>query len=204
VRIADDGEILVRGPCVMLGYYRKPDETRQVLTADGWLSTGDIGYLDEDGYLIVTDRKKDLLKTAAGKFVAPQPIENQLKSSPFILNAAVVGERRKFVAGLIVPHFANIEAEARTIGLAFHSRAELAAHPWVRELIENEIARLTAHLAQYEKIKRFSLLDHDFTFEDGQLTYTMKLRRRVVEERYREAIDRLYVDAPEPEPVPRP
>ncbi|MBI3670052.1 MAG: long-chain fatty acid--CoA ligase [Acidobacteria bacterium] len=135
VRIADDGEILVRGPCVMRGYYLKPAETREVLSDAGWLATGDVGYLDPDGYLVVTDRKKDLLKTAAGKFVAPQPIENTLKSSPFILNAAVVGDRRKFVAALIVPHFANVGAKARELGMEFSSRAELAAHHWVHELI---------------------------------------------------------------------
>ncbi len=203
VRIAEDAEILVRGPCVMRGYYNKPDETRAVLNEDGWLLTGDIGYLDVDGYLVVTDRKKDLLKTAAGKFVAPQPIENSLKSSPFILHAAVVGDRRKFVVALIVPHFANVEARARKMGLQFSSTAELAAHPWVRELIGREIERLTVHLAQYETIKRFAMLDHDFSFEGGELTYTMKLKRRVIEERYRDTIERLYADVEEPRPLPQ-
>jgi len=203
VRIAEDGEILVRGPCVMRGYYSKPDETRAALSDAGWLRTGDIGYLDADGYLVVTDRKKDLLKTAAGKFVAPQPIENSLKSSPFILNAAVVGDRRKFVGALIVPHFANVEARARLAGLQFSSSAELAAHPWVHELIGQEIERLTAHLAQYETIKRFAVLDRDFTFEGGELTYTMKLRRRVIEERYRDLIEQLYADVEEPRPLPQ-
>jgi len=203
VRIADDGEILVRGPCVMQGYYQKPEATRETLSADGWLRTGDIGRLDEDGYLYVTDRKKDLLKTAAGKFVAPQPIENSLKSSPFILNAAVVGDRQRFVAALVVPHFSSVEAKARESGLEFASRTELVAHPWVRELIGQEIARLTSHLAQYETIKRFALLDHDFSFDGGQLTYTMKLRRRVIEQRYRAEIERLYADVAEPRPMPR-
>ena len=203
VRIAEDGEILVRGPCVMRGYYKKPEETRVALSDDGWLSTGDIGYLDADGYLVVTDRKKDLLKTAAGKFVAPQPIENSLKSSPLILNAAVLGDRRTFVVALIVPHFANIEACARDMGLEFSSPAELAAHPWVCEQIRLEVDRLTAHLAQYETIKRFAVLDHDFTFEGGELTYTMKLRRRVIEERYRETIEQLYADAEERRPLPQ-
>src|SRR5712692_7795460 len=202
-RIAADGEILVRGPGVMCGYYNQPGETGAALSADGWLRTGDIGYLDADGYLVVTDRKKDLLKTAAGKFVAPQPIENSLKSSPFILNAAVVGDRRKFVAALIVPHFANVEARAREMGLQFSSPLELAAHPWVHELIRAEIDRCTAHLAQYETIKRFAVLDHDFTFEGGELTYTMKLKRRVIEERYRDVVEQLYADVSEPRPLPR-
>ena len=202
VRIADDGEILVRGPCVMQGYYLKPGETREVMGGDGWLRTGDIGRLDEDGFLYVTDRKKDLIKTAAGKFVAPQPIENRLKTSPFILNAVVVGDKRKFIAALVVPHFANVEARAKEMGLTFSSPAEIAAHPWVRELIGKEIERLTAHLAQYECIKRFGLLDHDLTFDGGQLTYTMKLRRRVVEQRYSTAIEQLYADVEEPRPQP--
>jgi long-chain acyl-CoA synthetase len=203
VRIAEDGEILVRGPCVMLGYYKNAEETRAVLDGDGWLRTGDVGYLDPDGYLVVTERKKDLLKTAGGKFVAPQPIENSLKSSPCILNAAVVGDRRRFVAALIVPHFAHVEALAGENGLKFSSPAQLAAHPWVHELIGREIERLTAHLAQFETIKRFALLDHDFTFETGELTYTMKLKRRVIEERYHDVIERLYADVEEPRPLPR-
>jgi long-chain acyl-CoA synthetase len=203
VRIAADGEILVRGPCVMRGYFLKPAETREVLSEDGWLATGDVGYLDPDGYLVVTDRKKDLLKTAAGKFVAPQPIENTLKTSPFILNAAVVGDKRKFVAALIVPHFANVEARARELGIGFSSRAELAAHPWVHDLIGKEIARLTTHLAQYETIKRFAVLDEDFTFDNGGLTYTMKLKRRVIDQRYLDVIDQLYADLEEPRPLSR-
>jgi long-chain acyl-CoA synthetase len=201
VRIAADGEILVRGPCVMQGYFKKPDATREVLTPDGWLYTGDIGYLDEDGYLVITDRKKDLIKTAAGKFVAPQPIENKLKTSPYILNAAVIGDRRKFVIALVVPNFPAVEAKAAEMGLTFSSPAELAAHPWVRELIEGEVEQLTSHMAQYEKVKRFALLDRDFTFDGGELTYTLKLRRRLVEQRYRDAIENLYADVEEPRPI---
>jgi long-chain acyl-CoA synthetase len=200
VRIAEDDEILVRGPCVMPGYHNRPEETREVLSEDGWLRTGDIGFLDEDGYLTITDRKKDLIKTAAGKFIAPQPIENRLRMSPYILNAALVGDRHKFVSALVVPHFAHVQARARAAGLQFSSPAELAAHPWVRELIAGEIERLTTHLAQYEKIKRFVLLDHDFTYDGGQLTYTLKLKRRVVEERYADLIAQLYADVEEPRP----
>lgn len=198
VRIAADGEILVRGPCVMQGYYKKPEETRAVLDDAGWFATGDIGRLDDDGYLVITDRKKDLIKTAAGKFVAPQPIENRLKASPLVLNAAVIGDRRKFCVALVVPHFANLAALAAQAGLTFSSNTELAAHPWVRRQIQQEIERLNGSLAQYETIKRFALLDHDFSFEDGQLTYTMKLKRRVVEERYAELIESLYAEAEAP------
>jgi long-chain acyl-CoA synthetase len=192
VRIAEDGEIFVHGPCVMRGYYEKPEETRAVISRDGWLATGDIGRVDADGYLYVTDRKKDLFKTAAGKFVAPQPIENLLKSGPLILNAVLVGDKRKFIASLIVPNFAAVEAAARQQGRSFASHAQLAADSWVRDLIGKEVERVNASLAQYETIKRFALLDHDFTFDGGQLTYTLKLKRRAIEERYAKVIEGLY------------
>jgi long-chain acyl-CoA synthetase len=192
VRIAEDGEIFVHGPCVMKGYYENPSETCAVISPDGWLATGDIGRLDEEGYLYVTDRKKDLFKTAAGKFVAPQPIENLLKASPLILNAVLVGDKHKFIAALIVPNFANLEAAARQQGRTFASHEELAADSWVHDLIGAEVAKLNAKLAQYETIKRFVLLDHDFTFDGGQLTYTLKLKRRVIDERYAKMIEGLY------------
>jgi long-chain acyl-CoA synthetase len=200
VRIADDGEILVKGPCVMQGYYRKPGETREVLTSDGWFFTGDIGRLDEDGYLIITDRKKELLKTAAGKFVAPAPIENTLKTSPFITNAIVIGDKRKFVSVLIVPNFTAIEAEARKQGREFATASQMTADPWVRDLLSHEIERLTSSLAQYEKPKRFALLEQDFTYAGGELTYTLKMKRRVVEQHYQDVIARLYADVEEPRP----
>ena len=197
VRIAEDGEILVFGPCVMKGYYQKPAETSAVISPDGWLSTGDMGRIDEDGYLYVTDRKKDLFKTAAGKFVAPQPIENLLKVNPLILNAVLVGDARKFIAALIVPNFANVEAAARAQGRTFASHEKLAADPWVHELIGREVAQVNSKLAQYETIKRFALLDHDFTFDGGQLTYTLKLKRRVIAERYGKIIEELYAEVPQ-------
>jgi long-chain acyl-CoA synthetase len=201
IRIADDGEILARGPCVMQGYYKNPEATREVLSADGWFRTGDIGYLDADGYLFITDRKKDLIKTAAGKFVAPQPIENTLKSSPYLLNAMVVGDERKFVVALLVPNPVTISAKAAEEGITFANNAEMASNAWVRALIESEVRRLTAHLAQYESIKRFALLPEDFTFDNGSLTFTLKLKRRIVEQHYRKIIDELYADAAEPRPM---
>jgi long-chain acyl-CoA synthetase len=195
VRLAEDGEILVHGPCVMEGYYQKPADTSAVISPDGWLTTGDIGRLDDDGYLYVTDRKKDLFKTAAGKFVAPQPIENLLKVSPLILNAVLVGDAHKFIAALIVPNFAGVEAAARLQGRTFSSQEQLAADPWVHELIGREVAQVNSKLAQYETIKKFALLDHDFTFDGGQLTYTLKLKRRVISERYASVIEGLYAEA---------
>jgi long-chain acyl-CoA synthetase len=200
VKIAEDGEILVKGPNVMQGYYHKPEATREVFTSDGWFRTGDIGRLDEDGYLIITDRKKELLKTAAGKFVAPAPIENTLKTSPYITNAIVVGDTRKFVSVLIVPNFANIEAAARKAGHDFATPTQMTGDAWVRDLLSSEIERLTASLAQYEKPKRFALLEQDFTYAGGELTYTMKMKRRVIEQRYQDVIARLYADVEEPRP----
>jgi long-chain acyl-CoA synthetase len=197
VRLAEDGEILVQGPCVMKGYYLRPEDTSAVISQAGWLATGDIGRLDEDGYLYVTDRKKDLFKTAAGKFVAPQPIENLLKVSPLILNAVLVGDAQRFIGALIVPNFANVEVAARQQGRTFASHAQIAADPWVHELIGREVNKVNLKLAQYETIKRFALLDHDFTFDGGQLTYTLKLKRRVIAERYAQTIEELYAEAPQ-------
>jgi long-chain acyl-CoA synthetase len=201
ISIAPDGEILAKGPCVMQGYYKSPDATREVIGEDGWFHTGDIGYLDADNYLFITDRKKDLLKTAAGKFVAPQPIENALKTSPYILNAMVVGDQRKFVVALLVPNPVTVESKAAEQGITFASSKELVTHPWVRKLIEDQVARLTTHLAQWETIKRFALLPEDFTFDNGGLTFTMKLKRRVVEQKYRDVITQLYADVAEPRPI---
>jgi long-chain acyl-CoA synthetase len=197
IRIAEDGEILAKGPCVMQGYYKGPDATREVIDEEGWFHTGDIGYLDADNYLFITDRKKDLIKTAGGKFVAPQPIENALKTSPYILNAMIVGDQRRFVVALIVPNATTVSAKLQDEGIHIASREEMAAHPAVRLLIEAEVKRLTAHLAQWETIKRFALLPEDFTFDNGSLTFTLKLKRRVVEQNYREVIDKLYADSSE-------
>jgi long-chain acyl-CoA synthetase len=198
IRIAADGEILAKGPCVMQGYYKNADATREAVDEDGWFHTGDIGHLDSDNYLFITDRKKDLIKTAGGKFVAPQPIENALKTSPYILNAMLVGDQRRFVVALIVPNPATVSSKAQSNGIRFHSHDEMAEHPWVRSLIEGEVGRLTANLGQWETIKRFALLPEDFTFDNGGLTYTLKLKRRAVEQKYRDAIDRLYSDARQP------
>jgi long-chain acyl-CoA synthetase len=203
IRIAEDGEILAKGPCVMQGYYKGQDATREVIDEEGWFHTGDIGHLDADNYLFITDRKKDLIKTAGGKFVAPQPIENALKTSPYILNAMIVGDQRRFVVALIVPNAATVSARLQDQGISFASHQEMAAHPAVRSLIEGEVKRLTAHLAQWETIKRFALLPEDFTFDNGSLTFTLKLKRRVVEQQYRDVIDKLYADTSEPAPASR-
>ncbi|MBC7363846.1 MAG: long-chain fatty acid--CoA ligase [Candidatus Aminicenantes bacterium] len=191
IKIAPDGEILARGPNVMKGYYKKEAETREVFEG-GWFHTGDIGYLDEDGFLVITDRKKDIIVTSGGKNVAPQAIENLLKTSPYISTAVVIGDRKKFISALIVPNFEKLEALAREKGWTYASRQELVNKPEVVDLIQSEIDRACVGLASYEKIKRIALLDHDFEIEKGEITPTLKVRRAVIENRYRELIDSLY------------
>jgi long-chain acyl-CoA synthetase len=194
VRIASDGEILVRGPSVFKGYWNRPEETQNAFE-DGWFKTGDIGHLDADGYLSVTDRKKELIKTSGGKFIAPQPIENSLKLNPLVGTAVVVGDKRKFACALISPNFAMLEDWARSNGIPFSSRPELIAHAKVQSLYEELVEASNEKLARFEKLKRVVLVPDEFTPENGTLTPTMKLRRRIVEERYRRQIDDLYAQA---------
>ena len=194
VRIAEDGEILVRGPSVFKGYWNRPEETKAALV-DGWFKTGDIGNIDADGYLSVTDRKKDLIKTSGGKFIAPQPIENSLKLNPLVGIAAILGDRRKFPAVLVSPNFGPLEEWARQNNIPFSSRAELVAHPKVQALYEEIVEGVNGNLARFEKLKRVLLVPDEFTADNGALTPTMKLRRRVIEERYRRQIDELYAQA---------
>lgn len=191
VRIAEDGEILVRGPSVFSGYWNRPQETQSAFV-DGWFRTGDIGNLDADGFLSVTDRKKDLIKTSGGKFIAPQPIENSLKHNALIAEAVVLGEKRKFPAALILPYFSLLEDWARANQVAFSSRHELVAHPKVKELYEGIVADLNRNLARFEQLKKVVLIAEEFSAEDGTLTASMKLKRRVVEERYQRQIEEMY------------
>ncbi len=194
VRIAEDGEILVKGPSVFKGYWNRPEETKAALV-DGWFKTGDIGNIDADGYLSVTDRKKDLIKTSGGKFIAPQPIENSLKLSPLVGIAAILGDRRKFPAVMISPNFALLEEWARENDIPFASRAELIANPKVQALYEGIVEGINGNLARFEKLKRVLLVADEFTADNGVLTPTMKLKRRVIEERYKKQIDELYAQA---------
>jgi long-chain acyl-CoA synthetase len=194
VRIAEDGEILVKGPSVFKGYWNRPEETKAALV-DGWFKTGDIGNIDADGYLSVTDRKKDLIKTSGGKFVAPQPIENSLKLSPLVGIAAILGDRRKFPAVMISPNFSLLEEWARENSVPFASRAELIANPKVQALYEGIVEGINGNLARFEKLKRVLLVADEFTPDNGVLTPTMKLKRRVIEERYKKQIDELYAQA---------
>jgi long-chain acyl-CoA synthetase len=194
VRIAEDGEILVKGPSVFKGYWNRPEETKAALV-DGWFKTGDIGNIDADGYLSVTDRKKDLIKTSGGKFIAPQPIENSLKLSPLVGIGAILGDRRKFPAVMISPNFALLEEWARENSIPFGSRAELIANPKVQALYEGIVEGINGNLARFEKLKRVLLVADEFTPDNGVLTPTMKLKRRVIEERYKKQIDELYAQA---------
>jgi long-chain acyl-CoA synthetase len=194
VKIADDGEILVRGPSVFTGYWKRPEETENAFI-DGWFKTGDIGNLDADGYLSVTDRKKDLIKTSGGKFIAPQPIENSLKHNALIGEAVVLGDKRKFPAVLISPYFPLLEDWARTNQISFSSRADLAANPKVQALYEGIVEDLNQNLARFEKLKKVILIAEMFSAEQGTLTPTMKLRRRTIEERYRQVIEEMYAQA---------
>jgi long-chain acyl-CoA synthetase len=191
VKIDADGEILVQGPNVMKGYYKKPRETAEVI-ADGWFHTGDIGFLDDDGFLTITDRKKDILITAGGKNVAPQPIENMLKRIPAVANAVVVGGKRKFISAIIVPEKDKLISLAQQNGLIFVSFAELLAGSEIKRLLLEAIDKATPDLASYEKIKKIILLDRDFEIDREEMTPTLKVKRNKVEEKYKELIDALY------------
>jgi long-chain acyl-CoA synthetase len=193
LRIAADGEILARGPNLMTGYYNKPEATAEAIK-DGWFHTGDIGSLDADGYLAITDRKKDLLVTSGGKKIAPQPIENVLKLSPLVGEAVVLGDRRKYAAALIVPEFAALERRLKDLGRPPADRAELVTRPDVVALYQEIIDGLNRDLSQYERIKRIAILPREFSIESGELTPSLKVKRKVVEQKWHEAIEGLYAE----------
>ena len=192
IRIAEDGEIEVRGPNVMRGYYNKPEETRAVFTSDGWFKTGDVGTLDRDGFLRITDRKKELFKTSGGKYISPQPIEQAIKGSRFVNQVVLIGAERKFPAALIVPVWEQLESYCKIKGIEVKSRSELCRHPRIIDLIQRQIDALTPNLAKYERIKKIALLEHEFTIEGDELTPTLKVKRRVIDEKYRDVIEALY------------
>ncbi|QQS44952.1 MAG: long-chain fatty acid--CoA ligase [Acidobacteriota bacterium] len=198
VKIAEDGEILCSGPNVMKGYYGREEETSETLTADAagkiWLHTGDVGYLDHDGFLYITDRKKDLIKTSGGKYIAPQPIESAIKRSRFVSQVVVIGDQRKFPAALIVPNFETLGNYAAQQGIERTDGASLIGDPRIVRLFEDEVERHTDDLSQYEKIKAIMLLEKEMTVENGELTPTLKVKRRIVTERNKSAIDQLYAE----------
>ena len=195
IRIAEDGEIETRGPNIMRGYYNRPEETKAVFTPDGWFKTGDIGTIDREGFLRITDRKKELFKTSGGKYISPQPIEQAIKGSRFVAQVVLIGNGRKFPAALIVPEWDQLKSYAQFKGIQISSRAEFCKDPRIINLFERQVAALTPELARYEKIKAIALLENELTIESGELTPTMKVKRRVVDEKFRTLIDGMYETA---------
>jgi long-chain acyl-CoA synthetase len=191
IKIASDGEILARGPNIMKGYYKKEAETREVLEG-GWFHTGDIGQFDADGFLVITDRKKDLIITSGGKNIAPQPIENMLKTSPYITNGVVIGDRKRFIAALVVPDFDKLQEYARTQGIAFSSLDDLCRDRRIVGFLKAEVDRATPLLASYERIKKIAVLPRDFEIERGEITPSLKVRRAIVTAEYQALIDAMY------------
>jgi long-chain acyl-CoA synthetase len=194
VKIAEDGEILTRGPHVMKGYFNQPEATAQVIDKDGWFYTGDIGEIDADGFLRITDRKKDIIVNAYGKNVAPQPIENLLKTSDYVGTPVLIGDKRRFISALIVPNFEALARDVAKAGVNVSSNEELVVHPKAVEIVQKEIDRFNDGLDRQEKIRRFRLLPADFTIEGGEITPSLKVKRRVVDEKYKALIDEMYSD----------
>jgi long-chain acyl-CoA synthetase len=197
VRVAEDGELLVKGPSVTQGYWKNPQETGAAFV-DGWFKTGDIVRIDADGFIFITDRKKDLIKTSGGKFIAPQPIENQLKSNVLVAHAAVIGDKRKYPSVLIAPNFPLLEDWARQNAIQFSSRQDLIHKDKCRAMYEGIVADLNSRLAQFERLKRIILVPDEFGIASGELTPSMKLKRRFVEQKYAREIEEMYAhSAPE-------
>jgi long-chain acyl-CoA synthetase len=194
VRIAEDGEILSRGPHIMKGYWNNDDATRQAIDPDGWFHTGDIGEIDADGFLKITDRKKDIIINAYGKNIAPQPLEALLKSSPYIGTPVLIGDRRKYLVALLVPNFDKLERDAKAIGVQFNSRDELISDARVQQIYQTEIDRFNQNLDRQEKIRRFALLPRDFTIDADEITPSLKVKRKMIDKKYKEIIDQLYID----------
>jgi long-chain acyl-CoA synthetase len=194
VRLAADGEVEVRGPLVFQGYWNKPEETAESFTPDGWLKTGDIGAMDADGFLSITDRKKELLKTSGGKLIAPQPIENKLKAHSLVGNAALVGDKHKFACVLISPNFAALEGWAKVHNITAPDRAALVRDPTVIARYQRIVDEVNATLAPYETMKRLAVVDREWSVEGDELTPSMKLKRRVVEQRHAAEIAEFYKD----------
>lgn len=192
LRIAEDGEILAKGPNIMKGYHNLPEQTAEVIDDEGWFHTGDIGEIDEEGFLKITDRKKELIVNAYGKNIAPAPIENALKASRFIEQAMVIGDKRKFLSALLVPDFATLEVWAKEQGIDSSDREALADNGKVRALFEGEIAEVNKNLGKYQLVHAFGLLANEWTIETEELTPTQKIKRRIISKKYASAIDRIY------------
>ena len=199
IRIAEDGEILTRGPHVMAGYYNNPDATREAIDSERWFHTGDIGVL-EDGYLRITDRKKDIIVTAGGKNIAPQPIENALKTNKYVSQAVMIGDKRKFPVMLVVPNWDQLERWAGRKNIIWTQRSQLLEMTTIKAKMEKEVYKSLAGLAKFESPKKIALLENDFSIERGELTPTLKVKRRVIDRDYKALIDSLYAEAAEAHP----
>ena len=191
VKIAEDGEILIRGPNVMKGYYKKDEATKECIQ-ENWFYSGDIGYLDEDGFLVITDRKKDIIVTAGGKNVAPQQIENLLKINPYITEAVTIGDRRRFMSALIVPEFEKLEEYAKLNEITYTDRSDLVAKDQIVDFVLSEVDKSLKNIAAYEKVKKIALLDRDFEIAKGEITPTLKVKRNIIEKEYADLIESLY------------
>jgi len=193
IRIAADGEILTQGPNVMKGYYKNIDWTNDVLK-NNWFHTGDIGFIDSDGFLVITDRKKDIIITSGGKNTAPQPTENMLRMSPYIANAVVIGDRRKFLSALIVPDFDKLKEYARNNNISYTGLKDLVKNSRIVKFIETELEKHTSKLSAFEKIKKLALLDRDFEIEKNEITPTLKIKRKIIAQKYSTLIESLYAE----------
>ncbi|WP_261816591.1 AMP-dependent synthetase/ligase [Vibrio gallicus] len=194
VKIGEQNEILVRGPMVMRGYYKLPEETAKTFDSNGFLKTGDAGHFDEDGNLFITDRIKELMKTSGGKYIAPQVVEGTIGKDHFIEQIAVIADTRKFVSALIVPSFEALEEHAKELNIKYHDKVELLKNSQIVEMLESRVAELQQNLAKFEQVKKFKLLPKAFSMEKGELTPTQKLRRKVINDRYQDEIEEMYED----------
>jgi long-chain acyl-CoA synthetase len=193
IKISDEGEILLKGPTITVGYYNREDLTKQAFTADGYFRTGDAGYM-KDGELFLTERIKDLFKTSNGKYIAPQMIESKLLVDKYIDQICIIADQRKFVSALIVPVYSLLEEYAHAHDIAFDNREQLCADPRIIEMMHERIDTLQQQLAHYEQVKRFTLLPHHLSMEKGELTNTLKIKRRVLNENYKAEIDAMYAE----------
>jgi long-chain acyl-CoA synthetase len=192
VKVAADGELLIRGPTVFMGYLNQPEKTAETLK-DGWLHTGDVGRVDKDGYFYITDRMKDIIITAGGKNVTPSEFENQLKFSPFITDAVVIGDKRPYLVALVMIDHENVERYAQDQAIPFSNFASLCRRPEIQELIQGELDKANKLFARVEQVKKFRLIEQKLSPEDEELTPTMKLKRKLVNEKYRELIESMYL-----------
>jgi len=197
VKIAEDGEILTKGPNLMLGYYKEPELTAEVIDKDGWFHTGDIGILDEGKYLKITDRKKEIFKLTGGKYIAPQMIENKLKESMFIDQVIVIGDHEKFASALIAPNFEYLQVWCTENQILYSDNAEMISHPKVQAILQHEVKEINKTLGLHEEIKRFRLISDAWSPQTGELSQTLKLKRKIIEAKYKDLMEEIFASSRE-------